>query len=95
MLGLVRSGCISGLRCRSFGNFREILVNVEVRRDVVDDELDQVEGGVLRRPVQLAIVAHIPLVLCVTEVQVESLIDEADFVNQLARRWEFLLKSVW
>lgn len=63
--------------------------------DVVEDELDDVEDGVQTRPVQLFVVANIPLVLRVVIVQVQRFINEAHLVDQLARRGELDPKLVW
>ena len=73
----------------------EVLVHVDVRRDVVADELHDVEDWVLARPVQLLVIAHVPLVLRIREVQVKSLVDETHFVNKLARRGELDPELVW
>ena len=47
----------------------EVLINVDVGRDIVQDELDDEEDWVLARPIELLVISHVPLILRVTEVE--------------------------
>ena len=47
----------------------EVLINVDVGRDIVQDELDDEEDWVLAWPIELLVISHVPLILRVTEVE--------------------------
>ena len=59
-----------------------VLVEEDVRGDVVVDKLDDEENGVLRRPVELLVVPDVPLVSAVTRSKVHWLIDVGNFLHE-------------
>ena len=73
----------------------EVLVDVDIRWDVVEDELDDEKDWVLFWPVKLLIVPYIPDVLRIHGIKVEWFINEANLIYELAWCRELEQELVW
>lgn len=73
----------------------EVLVDVDIRWDVVEDELDDEKDWVLLWPVQLLIVPYIPDVLRIHGIEMKGFINEANLIHELAWCRELEQELVW